>query len=101
MDHLYSRFMGILLVSNRRAEGIGRTTAAKEDASIWRLSQINNCVACGSNTLSVLPSDLRPLPGGQWLGQRDQGIDRQERPVQRREAGQIRLPCEHSCPLCA
>ena len=33
--------------------------------------------------------------GSQRFGQRDQGIDRQQRPVQAREARQIGLSCEH------
>src|SRR5271154_2304019 len=93
--------MGILLVSNLRAEGIGRPTAAKQDSPVWRFGQIYDCVARGSNTLSVLPSDLRPLAGAQWLRKRDQRIDGQQRSVQAWEARQIRLSREHHCALCA
>ncbi len=84
-------------VGDLRAPAVRRAAAAEEDPAVGGAVQVVDRVAGGGDELAVAPADLLPQLRRERLGQDDQGVERDHRPPQLRQLGQVRLAGEDQC----
>ena len=74
---------------------IGRAASAEENTSVRGLGHVLDGEAARVDAFAISPADLSPIGRGQRLGQRHQGIYRNQLPVQFPQSREIRFAAKH------